>query len=156
MKSSAEGATRAVEGFVSMHMPAQYGYLRIIRQLVMDLSIRAGLSDFNAAQLEMAVDEASANVIEHSYGGEVWSDREDTRAGIHLHVIQQRGSVVVKLYDFGKGFDFEGHEVVSPQAYLDGQRDRGLGMYIIRRFVDDLTYERGTPSGNCLTLIKRA
>ena len=54
----------AIEGFVTLHLPCRYSYLRMIRQSVLDISARAGLSEFKTAQLEMAVDEACANVIE--------------------------------------------------------------------------------------------
>jgi anti-sigma regulatory factor (Ser/Thr protein kinase) len=37
---------------------------------------------------------------------------------------------------------------------VEAERNRGLGMFIIKRFVDDVAYERGTSSGNCLRLTK--
>jgi anti-sigma regulatory factor (Ser/Thr protein kinase) len=44
--------------------------------------------------------------------------------------------------------------VVDPDEYLQDERQRGLGMFIIQKFVDDVTYERGTSSGNCLRVTK--
>lgn len=145
----------SAEGFVTLHIPSRYGYLRILRQSVMDTCVRAGLSEFDAAQLEMAVDEACSNIIEHSYGGEAHADSNGQDAGIHINLIQKNDQVVVEIYDHGRGFDFNEHRFMKPEEYMDGQHDRGLGMYIIHRFVDDLSYERATPSGNCLKMIKR-
>ena len=144
----------AVQGFVTLHIPSRYGYLRVLRQSVLDTCVRAGLSEFDAAQLEMAVDESCANIIEHSYGGEIKTGPQGEDAGIHINLIQQRDRVVVEIYDHGQGFDFKEHQFMKPEAYLDGEHDRGLGMYIIHKFVDELTYERGTPSGNYLKLTK--
>jgi len=145
----------AAEGFVTLHIPSRFGYLRIVRQSIMDTAIRASLTEFDAAQLEMAVDESCANIIEHSYGGEARPDAGGKDAGIHINLIQQRDRVVVEIYDYGKGFDFDNYQFMKPDQYLDGEHDRGLGMYIIHKFVDELSYERGTASGNCLKLVKR-
>ena len=143
-----------VQGFVTIHIPSRYGYLRVLRQSVLDTCVRAGLSEFDAAQLEMAVDEACANIIEHSYGGETPPEADGQNAGIHINLIQKQDRVMVEIYDHGQGFDFEDYKFMNPEDYLDGEHDRGLGMYIIHRFVDQLSYERGTPSGNYLRLTK--
>jgi serine/threonine-protein kinase RsbW len=142
-----------VQGFVTLHIPSQYGYLRVLRQSVLDTSVRAGLSEFDAAQLEMAVDEACANIIEHSYGRRP-GDHRGQDPGIHVNLFQQKDKVVVELFDHGEGFDFDGKAVVNPEEYIDGGHERGLGMFIIHKFVDEVSYQRATPSGNCLKLTK--
>jgi serine/threonine-protein kinase RsbW len=144
----------AIEGFVTLHLPCRYSYLRMIRQSVLDMCARAGLSEFKAAQLEMAVDEACANVIEHSYGGETGASHNASHPGLRINLMQCRDRIVVEIFDRGSGFDFEGQSIVDPQAYVDANRQRGLGMFIIRKFVDDVAYERETSSGNCLRLTK--
>ena len=143
----------SVRGFVTLHIPAQYGYLRVVRQSVLDTCVRAGLSEFDAAQLEMAVDEACANIIEHSYGSEAAAG-DSADQGIHINLIQQQGRVVVELHDQGQGFEFDNYEFMKPADYIDGDHDRGLGMFIIHKFVDEVNYQRGAPSGNCLKLTK--
>ncbi len=142
-------------GVVTLHIPSRYGYLRVLRQTVMDTCIRAGLSEFEAAQLEMAVDEACANIIEHGYGETPGRESGLPNDGIHVNLIQQNDGVVVEIYDRGRGFDIDSAPTVRPHDYLESDQERGLGLFIINRFVDGLDYERGTPSGNCLRLIKR-
>lgn len=144
----------AIEGFVTLHLPCRYSYLRMIRQSVTDMSARAGLSEFQAAQLEMAVDEACANVIEHSYGGEAGAANNPDHPGLRINLMQCKDRVVVEIFDRGAGFEFNNQKVVEPDEYLESERQRGLGMFIIQKFVDDVQYERGTSSGNCLRLTK--
>jgi serine/threonine-protein kinase RsbW len=96
----------AIEGFVTLHLPCRYSYLRMIRQSVIDMSARAGMSEFKAAQLEMAVDEACANVIEHSYGGES-ANLNPNHPGLRINLMQCRDRIVIEVFDRGKGFDFE-------------------------------------------------
>lgn len=142
-------------GVVTLHIPSRYGYLRVLRQTVMDACVRAGLSEFEAAQLEMAVDEACANIIEHGYGETPGMESNLPNDGIHVNLIQQNDGVVVEIYDRGRGFDIDSAPEVRPHDYLESDQERGLGLFIINRFVDELDYERGTPSGNCLRLTKR-
>jgi serine/threonine-protein kinase RsbW len=144
----------AIEGFVTLHLPCRYSYLRMIRQSVMDISARAGLSEFKTAQLEMAVDEACANVIEHSYGGETHTAENPNHPGLRINLMQCKDRIVVEIFDRGVGFDFDNQRSIDPVEYVQEERQRGLGMYIIRKFVDDATYERGTSAGNCLRLTK--
>lgn len=139
---------------MTLHVPARFSYLRIIRQSAMDLCARAGLSEFKAAQVEMAVDEACANIIEHSYHGEVTDEEEPKHPGIRANLMQGNDRIVVELLDRGSGFDLPKQQPMSPDKYLETNSERGLGTYIIKRFVDAVTYEHDTPAGHCLRLTK--
>lgn len=120
----------------------------------MDIGARAGLSEFKTAQLEMAVDESCANVIEHSYGGEANAATNPNHPGIRINLMQCRDCIVVEIFDRGSGFDFDSQRSIDPNEYVSNDRQRGLGMYIIRKFVDEISYERATSAGNCLRLTK--
>lgn len=143
-----------VRGYVTLHVPCRYSYLRIIRQSVMDLCARAGLSEFKAAQMEMATDEACANIIEHSYGGETDDAQEPRHPGIRLNLLHCSDRIIVEILDRGKGFEFANQPTPDPKECVEGQNQRGLGLYIIKTFVDDVTYEPNTKAGNCLRLTK--
>ncbi len=143
-----------VRSFVTLHVPCRFSYLRIIRQAVLDLCARAGMSEFKTAQMEMATDEACANIIEHSYGGETAPENEPKHPGLGINLTQGSDRIVVEIIDRGRGFDFNEQQVIEPEDYVEGQNVRGLGMYIIKRFVEEATYERATASGNILRLTK--
>lgn len=144
-----------VEGFVTLHVPARYSYLRIVRQAIVDICARARASRIDVAQLEMAVDEACANIIEHSYGGEnPVNDHTSESLGLKLNLLQYSDRIDVKIYDFGKGFDFQSYTFPAPEGYLEEKKTRGLGMFIIHQFVNEMTYERNTPRGNYLKLTR--
>ena len=152
--TSTEPSEHPIEGFVTLHLPCRYSYLRMIRQSVIDTSARSGMSEFKSAQLEMAVDEACANVIEHSYGGEANAMNNPNHPGLRINLMQSNDHIVIEIFDRGEGFEFDTQQVVNPDEYVANERQRGLGMFIIRKFVDEVTYERGTSSGNCLRLTK--
>jgi serine/threonine-protein kinase RsbW len=111
-----------IEGFVTLHLPARYGYLRIIRQSVLDIAARAGLTEYKAAQLEMAVDEACTNIIEHSYGGEVEDVTDPEHPGLHVQLTYSRRSILIDLCDYGRGFDFDEQRPISPDEFVQAQR----------------------------------
>jgi anti-sigma regulatory factor (Ser/Thr protein kinase) len=145
-----------IQGYVTLHVPCQYSYLRIVRQSVTDLCVQAGLSEFKAAQLEMAVDEACSNVIEQCTRGGQEVQADPDRRGLRVNLIHLKDRILIEMYDHGPSIDFSEQEVVDPEHYAehpDGQ-GHGLGLYVIKRFVDDFGYEGGTPQGNCLRLAK--
>jgi len=145
-----------VQGMVTVHLPSRYGYLNMIRKSVRALCRRAGLKEEAASQLEMAVDESCANIIEHSYGGEAdKSNQPGTGQGMKLNFIQQDNQVVVEVFDFGVGFNFRPADLPrDPVPLLDETHERGLGLVIINRFVDEVEYRQDVGQSNCLRLIK--
>ncbi len=145
----------AGEEYVTLHIPSKYVYLRTVRQLITDACNEAGMSEFNTAQLEMAVDESCSNIIEHGYGGESEAGSGLVESGIRINVVEDAGRIVVELYDRGTGFEFEEFQVLNPDEYLEEGHNRGLGMYIIKRFIGEISYEQNGPRGNVLKLVKR-
>ncbi len=144
-------------GMVTVHMPCEFGYLRIARQNVRDFCARSGLSEFKTAQLEMALDEAVTNIIEHSYGHKPDGSSKGSTpdSGIQLILMQFDDRVEVQLVDSGKGFDYASTNEIAPDSYVDTQRERGLGLYIIRNFVDEAEYTPSESEGNRMRLIKK-
>ncbi|MBN1268633.1 MAG: ATP-binding protein, partial [Kiritimatiellae bacterium] len=126
-----------------------------VRQSVTDLCVQAGLSEFKAAQLEMAVDEACSTVIEQNGRQKPSVPEDPERKGLRVNLIHKRDSIVVEMYDYGPGINFAEAEVVDPEHYAEHPQESGLRLYVIKRFVDDFQYEAGTPSGNCLRLTKK-
>ena len=151
MTTFRSGATADV---VTIQTPARFSSLRLIRKAVAELCERSGLSEFKTSQLEMAADEACSNAIEHSYGGEAPSFQNAAHPGLTISLIRRERDVVVEITDRGTGFDFDGQPGTEPTRDFDASRQRGLGMFIIRRFVDTCSYERATPAGNVLRLTK--
>ena len=136
---------------VTIDVPVDFSALESVRRQVLDQAQDAGLSEAKSAELEMAVDEACTNIIEHSYAG---SKPPHAPPGLQLRINRYRDRLEVEIFDGGIGFDFHKHKVLSPDQYVKRHRERGLGMYIITRFVDDCQYRRGTRTGNCLRLTK--
>lgn len=145
-----------VEGFVTLSIPTEYRYLRMVRHSLTDLCVHAGLSEFKSAELEMAVDEACSRIIEHlTRKGSVKGT--SIHDGLRINLIQQGDQVIVEIFDHGPELDFLAEESANPETFAknpDGG-SQGLGIYVIKKFVDEVTHEKDAQSGNVLRLIKR-
>jgi serine/threonine-protein kinase RsbW len=104
----------------------------------------AGFGDDPVAEIELALTEALANVIEHSYGG-------DTSKEIALAVTRASDGLRISVRDWGKGFDPSGYS----QRDLDDPGEGGYGVYLIHELMDDVTREAQPDGGTLLTLVKR-
>ena len=107
----------------------------------------AGFESFAVYSVEMAVDEACSNIIEHAYGGEGKGTIDCTCT------VNDKGLSIV-LTDRGKTFDPS--EIPPPNLSdnIDERQAHGLGMYFIKQWMDDVHFA-SNGSENVLTMFKR-
>ena len=120
--------------------------LRRAREFVREFcrKVPEGLvSETDVAQLELAVNEATSNIMKHAYHGRV-----DQRIQLEAEMVP--GRVLIRLHHLGDPFDPSG---VSPPAF-DGSRESGFGLYFITRSVDDVRYSRDERGRNSIALVK--
>ena len=119
-----------------------------IRKFVSEAASNAGFDDKDIYAVELAVDEACSNIIEHAYGGEGKGEIICTCNDINI-------GLEIILRDDGKRFDPEG---VSPPDFsveLDKLEPHGAGLYLIRNMMDDVDFKFSKDAGNELRMVKR-
>ena len=129
------------------HFPARHDQLRAISTFVMDAIKNAPFDDRQRYAIDLAVDEACSNVIDHAYGGE---DRGEIRILLDLN---ERG-LKITIQDDGEPFDpacVAEPDLTSP---LETRCERGLGLFLIREMMDEAVYDFSCPGVNQLTLVK--
>ncbi len=106
------------------------------------------LDDRTTYNIQMAVDEAVTNVIEHAYRG-----RSDGSIEISCDVTA--GEFIVEVQDFGKPFDPK--KVAKPQVKgpLSERTVGGLGIYFMNKLMDRVEFHSGKTSGNRVRMVKR-
>lgn len=109
---------------------------------------QTGLDEKATYAIQLAVDEACANIIEHGYEGE-------GRGQIHLTYRIKEDGLQVVIYDQGKPFDPSQVPEPDIHAPLSERAPRGLGLFFIRNMVDSFEFKFGTHKGNQLILFKR-
>jgi len=127
---------------------AHFSNLDDIREFVGNCARGDGFSEKEIYSIQLAVDEACTNIIEHAYGGEGDSSME-----IQCNVNDGVMTVIIK--DWGEPFD----PSIVPEPNLDKglfeRRIGGLGLYLMRKLMDTIGYVPSSESGNTLTMTKR-
>lgn len=121
----------------SMRVRGDTAELARVRRRVGAWAEAAGLEDRRARRLQMAVDEAVANAIEHGMAD-----------GGHVVVrgAPGRGRLTVVIRYRGVRFDPTTAPATPAQEVVQTHSEHGYGLHLIRRLVDELGYrwDRGT------------
>ncbi len=128
--------------------PAKFSSLKAIAEFVAQAVEAAQLDEQAAYAVQMAVDEACSNIIEHAYGDQIAGDIVCT-----LQVTPD--SLVVTLRDQGRRFNPA--QVSDPDLDVS-LKDRllgGLGVYFMCQLMDRVEHRFEPGMGNVLTLVKR-
>ena len=108
-----------------------------------------GIDEETAKNLNLALEEWVANVINYAYPKGMRGHVEVT-ADVSEHKLL---TLVVK--DHGEAFDPTQYSEVDVDAELDDRQIGGLGIYLVRSIMDTLSYERTADGYNRLTLKKQ-
>ena len=131
----------------SATFPADYSSLGPISILIRDFAERIGFNEKHVYEIELAVDEACSNIIDHAYlPGE--------EGEITLSMATDQYGMTVVLRDSGQPFN--PHDVPAPDLASDitVRRERGLGVFLVHQLMDYVHYEALPGDINQLTLRK--
>ena len=117
---------------------------RIVEFVVKWLESR-GLDKYSFP-LETAVDEASTNVIKYAYNGQ--------GGFFHISCELQGHEIVVTIRDRGKQFDPNSVPLPDVDADLENRRVGGLGIYMMKKMMDRVSYDFDLKEGNRLEMRK--
>ncbi len=139
-------------------LPALYASLERIGIFVNQVSKEAGFNEADCYKVQLAVDEACSNIIEHAYGGEATG--EDITCTCKI----TEDDLIVELFDHGQAFDPAEIPPPNVTAALHARETGGLGLYFMRQLMDEVLFSFSPGSkdknggksrqGNHLILIK--
>lgn len=105
------------------------------------LGIEEGIAD-----VQMAVDEACTNIIQYAYSG---------KGGmISISCELQGNDLVITIRDTGRPFDPGSVPPPDLETDLNHREIGGLGIYLMKRLMDDVNYDSHAQKGNKLTMRK--
>lgn len=101
----------------------------------------AGMGEDQVFEVQMAVDEACANAMEHAYKG-----RQDGEIRVCCYV--EKDDFVVCVTDYGKPFDPSSISAPDLSASLEERDVGGLGLFFMRALMDGVEFRSGPIRGN--------
>jgi len=133
---------------VVLTVPGKAEYLDLIRRVVIDVVQRMGFDEEDAAKIEMAVDEACTNVIDHSLALAEGA-APDAPEKIDLTLAIEVDRIVITITDAGQPFSPVDFEPIDLQTYFANGEGHGLGIYIMKTFMDEVVHsDRRTEATN--------
>jgi anti-sigma regulatory factor (Ser/Thr protein kinase) len=125
-----------------LSLPSETAYLGLVRELTRKMAETAGFAEPVAERLSLAVDEAATNVIEHAYKGA--PDRE-----VELRFEDRGPDFRVELVDTGDMVDPRAVPQVDIDKFVTERRTGGLGMHLMERIMDSVTFRRSARRNVC-------
>jgi serine/threonine-protein kinase RsbW len=138
----------AIERKFTLHVPSSTENLALIREFVTSVGRQAKLDEAEVHNLELAVDEACANVIEHAYGHE--HDKE-----VVVRAVFDEEELGIEVTDTGRGFDPASIPQVELDKLIAQRKTGGLGLRLIRTLMDEVNYEIVPGQKNQLRMTKK-
>jgi serine/threonine-protein kinase RsbW len=140
-------ARRSVRPALALTVPSRTEFLATVRDVTRRMAELAGFDASQAEQLALAVDEASANVIEHAYRG-----AEDRAFDVRYW--DAGGELRIDVIDDGATVDPRAVPKVDLERYASERRTGGLGVHLMGRIMDSVTFRRASRRNVCC-MVKR-
>jgi len=130
-----------------MTVAASLDNLQPVRNFLKRQAALSSLSEDDALDLIMAVDEALTNIVIHGC---------DQDPECHIEVVTEptAAGMLVHLLDYAPPFDPTAFPDPDLSIPLHRRPVGGLGIFMMKQTVDEVTYEPRPGGGNILTLRK--
>lgn len=132
----------------TVQFAAKFEYLDEIREFVGGIARAGGFTDKDVYNIQLATDEAASNIIEHAY-------EKITNGVLELSCGVRNDLITIVLIDHGESFDPSEIPLPDLKADLSDRKIGGLGIFLMRKLMDDVHYEVTANRGNILTMTKR-
>jgi serine/threonine-protein kinase RsbW len=143
-------AGRVAKPALVLSFPSETSFLGLVRDLSRKMAEAAGFDEGTAGKVALAVDEATTNVMEHAYHGatdqEVEVRFEDRGEELQVDVLD-RGSTV-------DPHSLPRVDMKKLETYARERRTGGLGIHLMGKIMDSVTFERSARRNVC-HLVKR-
>jgi serine/threonine-protein kinase RsbW len=121
-------------GTQSITVPARLKDINPICDAVAHEAENAGFDERTIYACQLAVCEAVENIVVHGYG-------PDLSGTIRAEVSSQPNELTIRLYDRAPEFNPAQYQAEAPTP-VDDPPVGGLGLYILQRVMDEISYER--------------
>ena len=132
---------------VELTVPLDAKWLTVVRLAVSGVASRLGASYEDVDDIKVAVSEACTNVIDHAFSGE-----QCASAIIRVTCEPREDAIAITVHDEGCGFDVETARTVDE---ADPEQEGGLGLFLIRKLMDEMEVVSRPGGGTQVAMVKR-
>lgn len=129
---------------VKLTIPSNSQFLYLGRKVILYFLNFHEVQEDLAFKIVLCIDEACANIIKHSYGG-------NTERPIELSLFFEDNLFKVQIRDYGKQCDAS---KIKPRP-LNEIKPGGLGTHFMNSIMDDVVYCTDREEGTLLTMQKK-
>ncbi len=144
---------------VEVKLPCDAQLLKYIRKLVCEIASDIGFSEKDVSHIEISVDEACTNAIKHAYSCDisrvsspVKGKTPERRLIISVNALPEK--MCISVCDYGIGLKSGNIGIKDIDEYLKKKRQSGLGIYLIRKFMDEVDLSSAKGSGTVISMTK--
>ena len=130
-----------------LNTPSSSENLECIRDFVGKIARKVGFNEEYVDKIQMSVDEACTNVVQHAYKGMTPKD-------IDVFVEVDSKKLTITVSDHGRGFDPDSFPQLDMDAYLNELKRGGLGIYLIRTLMDEVKFTIAPGHKNSVRMAK--
>lgn len=133
-ESSFDGASSDRRELLNISIPATADDIARVSDTVAEVLLDLGIAEEKQLEIGLALQEALANAVVHGCNN-------DPSKNVHCRLNSDgQGRVLIIVSDPGSGMEtVPTSGGLSPNLY----QDHGRGIYLIRRLMDDVRFERG-------------
>ena len=131
----------------SLHIQSRTDQLIDARDFVAGAARESGFSDEDVGNIALAVDEACTNVIKHAY-------RFDGEQTLTITVKPGKDRIEIRISDSGRRFDPASLSTPNMKEYLRNYRKGGLGVYLMKKLMDEVEYRMLPGERNEVRMVK--
>jgi serine/threonine-protein kinase RsbW len=130
-----------------LRIPSMTDNLQLIRDFVIKIAAKTGLSEENQEQVALAVDEACTNVIKHAH-------KFNAKRPIDILIQTDASKLKITISDQGSGFDPSSLIKPDLKKFTKESRHGGLGIYLMQTLMDEVDYTFNPGAKNQVQMVK--
>lgn len=118
-----------------------------IRNFIKTQSRNAGFDEETANKIVLAADEACTNIIKHAY-------KYSSKGKINVNLNFSQNKLRIAITDEGMQFNSKSIKDPDLKKYYEEKKVGGLGMFLMKKLMDEVSYSHPNSKKNKVTLIK--
>jgi serine/threonine-protein kinase RsbW len=137
-----------MQTLLNIKLPAQIENLERYRKVVLECAKEQGVAQERIIEIELAIEEALVNIFNYSY--------PEKTGDVEINCKVDHHQFIIEMIDSGIPFDMTSHPNPDLKSDLSERQIGGLGIYLIKRMMDEVRYRRENDQNILTLIVKRA